>query len=145
MKLHEILVGVVFAVVVLSAFMGLMADSAVRYSGSATDYNESQLEEFTSSMDEITDISVRTKERIEQVRANPLIPDTLGSLVVGGIGGILTALESVDVFIDLSFLSVSWLPIGSLQGTLLAAITAAIIIVAFIGILAHYIRPSDRL
>lgn len=135
------LVGLVFGVVVLTAFMGWMADTDQRYASSAQGYNATELQAFEKSLDDITDISERTKQRIEQVRANPLIPDTLGSLVVGGIGGILTALESVDVFIDLSFESVDWLPIGALKGTLLAALTAAIIIVAFVGILAHYIRP----
>ena len=145
MKLHAMIVSLVFGVVIITGFINLFALTSTLYPSTATNYNSSEVDEITASMDDITNISIRTKERIENVRANPLIPDTLGSLLVGGIGGILIALESTDVFIDLSFNVVELLPIGTLQTVLLSAFFASIIVVAFIAILAHYIKPSDRL
>lgn len=143
MKLTQILIGLMVAIVVLTGFMTLYSDGATEYE--VTGYEVSALNNITAKLEEINSISLETKERIENVKANPLIPDTLGVLLVGGIGALKTALSSVDTFIDITFIGADFLPLGDNSDTVILVIVTSLVIIFFIGILAHYIRPSDRL
>lgn len=143
MKLHGILVSLLFAIVIITAFIQFYDAGSQAY-GVENDQRD-ELDNFTAGLEDINEIATDTKSAIQTVQANPLIPDTLGTIVVGGIGGVLTALESIDVFTDLSIATVEFLPIGDLADTLLTAAIAALVIVFFIGIAAHYYRQSDRL
>lgn len=143
MKLSGIIIGLLFGIVIITTFM--QGFSSINTEYGVTDYNSSELEPITAELDEIEDLANETKSNIEDVKSNPLIPDTLGVLVVGGIGGIKTALKSADSFVVITTESADLLPLGDLSGVLIVVIITSIIIIFFIGILAHYIRPSDRL
>jgi hypothetical protein len=144
MKLSGILIGLVFMIVVLTAFMIFISRGAVDYG--KTDYDNSSFTEMQGGLTKIHNISLQTKERIENVKANPLIPDTLGVLVVGAIGGLSTATSSVDVFMGGISNGVSQLPLGQLNSVLTLALVTALIILVFIGIFMYFVRGGvDRL
>lgn len=143
MRLTMILTGVLLGIVCLTGVMYWYADAAVTYS--VTGFDENATENITKGLDEINSIAIETKDRIENVKANPLIPDTLGVVLVGGIGALKTMLGSIDVLIDVSFASADLLPLGDMQDVIVGFVVTVLIIVFFVGIFAHYIRPSDRL
>lgn len=138
MKLSGVLVGMVFVVFILTAFLVVISRGADDYG--ITDYEEGGFSNVRSSLGQINNISIQTKERVESVKANPLIPDTLGVLVVGSIGGLTTAASSVDVFTSVITSGVPYLPLGGLNEVLVAVLITSLVILIFIGIFMYYIR-----
>lgn len=143
MRLTSILIGSMFGIIMITAFMQLFSSLSSDYA--LTGYNESEITHITNQLDAMTNTSIKTKELADSVKGNPSIPDMLGVIVVVGIGGVKTALQSVTSFISITGESINFLPLGNLSDVLLIVMVSSIILILFIAILAHYLRPSDRL
>lgn len=142
MKLHEMLISGLFVTVVFMGFVIWYADGVSQYGSSGEDY--SQVQSINTSLRSIYVISNSTKSAMEGVAGLPFGLDVAGGVLVGAYSAVMTVGASFGIFWSVLTESTHFLPLGTFGDTLVLFAGAALMIVIFIAILAHFISKSDR-
>jgi hypothetical protein len=146
MKLHQILIGVLFLGLIATAFLTFINDGVNRYSPEG--YNSSYFESLNQTSGELVNLSEGIKSNMSRFKGNPDLSDVLlGSayMVVAGTKATWIATSSTGQLMEVSQQSVEQLPVGNFGGVMIAIIGAAILIAFIIGIVLYSWIKSDRL
>lgn len=147
MQLHKIIISTMFAIVIIAGMITFYGDVNTTSPTYTTDYDNNTFAQLgKANIDEIANITNSTQNKLEAVKQLPAGLDILGGVVVSGFAAVNIALQSFDTIGNMFKALFDLLPIGDgLRGVLWAAISISLLVVGFIGILAHVARPSDRL
>lgn len=143
MKLHEILIMTMFVTVVFAGMMFFYAEGASEYGSTGMD--TTTIASFNNSLYEIQDINEDVKTAMSNLQGSPSAFDIFGSVSIGAYAAIKTAGLSWNVLFNVLTDGVGVLPIGDFKNVLILFLGGSILIIFFIAIIAHFIRPSDRL
>ena len=142
-QLHKILIGIVLMSVMVAGIGMFYSSGVATYS--PTGYNETSLQPFLDSMDDISGNMNETKADLEDVGAGSTgITDILGGIFQSGYTAVKTAVQGVNTMFGVVNAGVGALPIGGFAKPLIGALTVIILIVIFVGIMFHKITKSDR-
>jgi len=143
MKLHEILIAIMFVTVSFAAMMLFYLDGANVYGTSGID--TTSINSFNTSLYEMQEINSDVSSAMSNLQGSPSALDIFGSVSIGAYAAIKTAGLSWNVLFNVFTEGIGALPIGDFKNVLILFIGGSILIIFFIAIIAHFIRPSDRL
>jgi len=144
-KITNILIGVLIVSLMLTGIMSFMSEGVNKYS--PTGYNGSRLNNISEKFEAIHNISERTKSKLENATADDSnIFEKFSAFVSGGWSALLITGESFDTLNEMADLSIDEVGVlGNFGTTLKIIVPIIILIIIFIGILAHFLLKSDRL
>lgn len=145
MKLHEIIIGQILVIAVVSAVFLFMSDGITQYNPTVpSDYNDT----FTTIMgviDNINETASQTRDQLTSINSQSGLTDYLGfffSATYNTLKLIVKVPLSMFTFVDEGLTE---LPMGSYSSLLKSYLYVAIIIFVFVGIIMHAIIKSDRI
>jgi len=142
MKLHEIVLGIVFISVIFTGVISFYSGGNNAYSPG--DYNNSSIQVF-NQLDAIYETVNETKAELSDIEGKTGIDDLLGSFFSGAYKAGQIVTKSFDLFFRMIRGGVKAIPlIGSFGNVLIDSLSAAIIIAIFIGVIMAFATKSDR-
>jgi len=144
-RISVILIGVLLMALVVAGFTSFIGSGATKYG--VTGYNETLLNDFSSVAYEVENISTQTSGNLSNVASPDLNnPDIFGGFFARSWSAIKTIGKSTGVFFKVIDKGLGELPITNNYSKMLRTVLMSmVIIIIFIAILFHYIRPSSRL
>lgn len=142
MRLSYIMIGFVLTMILTSSATMLYGSIEQEYP-QATGYDNTDLESYQENIDKVNDEVNQTAAQITNIQNNPLVPDLLGAVLIGGIG----ALSQLDNVLDIMFSAftdlLSLIPLGPIGRVIIAAMTTVGFIMFFIQVLLPAIVKRD--
>jgi len=143
MKLHEIIIGLIVVALVISGILIFMGDAVTKYD--VIDYNSTALVKLNNTYSEIDNITIQTKDKLEQLQAKNNLLNILDAFFTQAYSAIRITAKSFESFDIITDAATSDLPyLGRFGAILRSHIATILMIVIFIGLMLAFLIKHDK-